>query len=173
MPRRAPWRRDARGARAIVRDPRILILILDEATSAVDNETEAAIQRSLEKLVVGRTSLMIAHRLSTVRHADCVHGIEGGRIVQSGTHDELVAAGGQYAALWRSQTGEAAQAPAAQSSRPHFPDRPVGPASCLPISCALDGRGAHRACGGNLYLGAHRAERDLVWLRRCLQPGAR
>src|SRR5690606_31029415 len=100
-------------ARAIVRDPRVLIL--DEATSAVDNETEAAIQRSLEKLVVGRTSLIIAHRLSTVRHADCIHVIEGGRIVESGTHATLVAAGGQYAALWRIQTGEGgALAPAAQ-----------------------------------------------------------
>jgi ATP-binding cassette subfamily B protein len=99
-------------ARAIVRDPRILVL--DEATSAVDNETEAAIQRSLEKLVVGRTSLIIAHRLSTVRRADRIHVVEGGRIVESGTHDELVAAAGQYAALWRIQTGEAALAPAAQ-----------------------------------------------------------
>ena len=92
-------------ARAIVRDPRILIL--DEATSAVDNETEAAIQRSLSKLVVGRTSLIIAHRLSTVRHAQRIHVIEGGRIVESGTHDSLLASGGQYAALWRIQTGEA------------------------------------------------------------------
>jgi len=99
-------------ARAIVRDPRVLIL--DEATSAVDNETEAAIQRSLEKLVVGRTSLIIAHRLSTVRHAHRIHVIEGGRIVESGTHEELVAAGKQYAALWRIQTGEAALASAAQ-----------------------------------------------------------
>ncbi|HTV17578.1 MAG TPA: ABC transporter ATP-binding protein [Polyangiaceae bacterium] len=99
-------------ARAIVRDPRILIL--DEATSAVDNETEAAIQRSLEKLVVGRTSLIIAHRLSTVRRVDRIHVIEAGRIVESGTHDELLAKCGQYAALWRIQTGEAALAPAAQ-----------------------------------------------------------
>jgi ATP-binding cassette subfamily B protein len=91
-------------ARAIVRDPRILIL--DEATSAVDNETEAAIQRSLTRLVVGRTSLIIAHRLSTVRHAQCIHVIEQGRIVESGTHDELLASGGSYAALWRIQTGE-------------------------------------------------------------------
>jgi ATP-binding cassette subfamily B protein len=91
-------------ARAIVRNPRILIL--DEATSAVDNETEAAIQRSLEKLVVGRTSLIIAHRLSTVRHADVIYVIEAGRIVEAGTHDQLVANGRQYAALWRIQTGE-------------------------------------------------------------------
>jgi ATP-binding cassette subfamily B protein len=91
-------------ARAIVRNPRILIL--DEATSAVDNETEAAIQRSLEKLVVGRTSLIIAHRLSTVRHADVIFVIDAGRIVESGTHDELIKSGQQYAALWSIQTGD-------------------------------------------------------------------
>lgn len=91
-------------ARAIVRNPRILVL--DEATSAVDNETEAAIQRSLERLVVGRTSLIIAHRLSTVRHAHCIYVLEQGRIVESGTHDALVAAAGVYAGLWRLQTGE-------------------------------------------------------------------
>jgi ATP-binding cassette subfamily B protein len=91
-------------ARAIVRDPEILVL--DEATSAVDNETEAAIQRSLASLVVGRTSLIVAHRLSTVRHADVIHVLDDGRIVESGTHDALVALGGQYAALWRLQTGE-------------------------------------------------------------------
>jgi ATP-binding cassette subfamily B protein len=91
-------------ARAIVRNPRILIL--DEATSAVDNETEAAIQRSLERLVVGRTSLIIAPRLSTVRHAHIIHVVEDGRIVESGTHGELLARGGQYATLWSIQTGE-------------------------------------------------------------------
>jgi ATP-binding cassette, subfamily B, bacterial len=104
-------------ARAIVRDPRILIL--DEATSAVDNETEAAIQRSLEKVVVGRTSLIIAHRLSTVRHASRIHVIEGGRIVESGTHDQLVAAGKQYAALWRIQTGEVGGATVARVVAPY------------------------------------------------------
>jgi len=101
-------------ARAIVRDPRILIL--DEATSAVDNETEAAIQRSLEKLVVGRTTLIIAHRLSTVRHADMIHVIDAGRIAESGHHEALVKAGGLYAALWRIQTGEAGALAAAPQS---------------------------------------------------------
>lgn len=91
-------------ARAILKDPPILIL--DEATSAVDNETEAAIQRSLDQLVQGRTSILIAHRLSTVRQAHRIHVMEAGRIVESGTHDELVARGGPYAALWRLQTGE-------------------------------------------------------------------
>jgi ATP-binding cassette, subfamily B, bacterial len=91
-------------ARAIFKDPPILIL--DEATSAVDNETEAAIQRSLDKLVVGRTSLIIAHRLSTIRHATCIHVMEGGRIAESGSHEALVKRDGLYAALWRLQTGE-------------------------------------------------------------------
>ena len=91
-------------ARAIFKDPPILIL--DEATSAVDNETEAAIQRSLDKLVVGRSSLIIAHRLSTIRRATRIHVMEAGRIVESGSHEALVARGGLYAALWRLQTGE-------------------------------------------------------------------
>lgn len=91
-------------ARAILKDPPILVL--DEATSAVDNETEAAIQRSLDRLVVGRTTLIVAHRLSTVRHADTIHVIDGGRIAESGTHDELLALDGIYASLWRLQTGE-------------------------------------------------------------------
>jgi ATP-binding cassette subfamily B protein len=91
-------------ARAILKDPRILLL--DEATSSVDNETEAAIQRSLEKLVVGRTTIVIAHRLSTVRHVDRIHVVDEGRIVESGTHEALVRADGIYAALWRLQTGE-------------------------------------------------------------------
>ena len=81
--------------------------MLDEATSAVDNETEAAIQRSLEIVGQDRTVLVIAHRLSTIRHADRIHVLERGRLVESGTHDELVALGGLYAALWRVQTGEA------------------------------------------------------------------
>ena len=91
-------------ARAILKDP--AVLVLDEATSAVDNETEAAIQRSLELVGRGRTVIVIAHRLSTVRHADRIHVLEAGRVVESGTHAALVAEAGLYAALWRIQTGE-------------------------------------------------------------------
>jgi len=90
-------------ARALVRAP--AILILDEATSAVDNETEAAIARSLRTITRDRTTLIVAHRLSTVRHADVIHVLDGGRIVEHGTHDDLVAQGGVYAELWRLQTG--------------------------------------------------------------------
>jgi ATP-binding cassette, subfamily B, bacterial len=91
-------------ARAILKNPPILVL--DEATSAVDNETEAAIQRSLEVVSRNRTTIVIAHRLSTVRQADCIHLMENGRIVESGTHEELIRLNGGYAALWRLQTGE-------------------------------------------------------------------
>jgi len=95
-------------ARAILKDPPVLVL--DEATSAVDNETEAAIQRSLEGLTRGRTTVVIAHRLSTVRHADEIVVLDAGRVVERGRHDELVALGGVYAGLWRVQTGERLEA---------------------------------------------------------------
>jgi ATP-binding cassette subfamily B protein len=101
-------------ARAILRDP--AILILDEATSAVDNETEAAIQRSMDKVSVGRTTIVIAHRLSTVRHAHRIHVMEAGLVVEAGTHEELIARGGLYAALWRVQTGEADPSGAADAA---------------------------------------------------------
>ncbi|MCI1710954.1 MAG: ABC transporter ATP-binding protein/permease [Chiayiivirga sp.] len=91
-------------ARALYRDP--AILVLDEATSAVDNETEAAIQRALHEAARGRTTLVVAHRLSTVRHADAIHVMEAGRIVESGTHEALLGRGCAYAALWRLQAGE-------------------------------------------------------------------
>jgi ATP-binding cassette subfamily B protein len=92
-------------ARAILRDP--AVLLLDEATSAVDNETEAAIQRSLARVGENRTVVVVAHRLSTVRDADRIWVLENGRVAEAGTHDELVASGGLYAALWRVQTGDA------------------------------------------------------------------
>lgn len=91
-------------ARAVLKDP--AVLVLDEATSAVDNETEMAIQRSLERITRERTTIAIAHRLSTVRNADRIYVLEAGRIAESGTHDELLAAEGAYAMLWRVQTGE-------------------------------------------------------------------
>jgi len=91
-------------ARAVLKDAPLLIL--DEATSAVDNETEAALQRSIKHLAMERTTIIIAHRLSTVRHANTILVFDGGAIVEQGTHDELIASGGIYARLWRVQTGE-------------------------------------------------------------------
>ena len=90
-------------ARAILKDPPILIL--DEATSAVDNETEAAIARSLEKITQNRTTIAIAHRLSTIRHSDCIYVMEYGQLIEQGTHEELLAKEGVYTNLWRVQTG--------------------------------------------------------------------
>ncbi|MGP9808653.1 ABC transporter ATP-binding protein [Halomonas sp. AOP12-C2-37] len=92
-------------ARALLKDPPILVL--DEATSAVDNETEAAIQRSLKRIAHGRTVIMIAHRLSTIVHADEIVVIEKGRVAERGSHASLLATNGHYAAQWRVQTGEA------------------------------------------------------------------
>ncbi|MEM6638639.1 MAG: ABC transporter ATP-binding protein [Pseudomonadota bacterium] len=91
-------------ARALLKDPPILVL--DEATSAVDSETEAAIARSIQRIEAGRTTLIVAHRLSTVVHADRIVVIDGGRIVEQGRHADLVAAGGLYAGLWQVQTGD-------------------------------------------------------------------
>jgi ATP-binding cassette subfamily B protein len=96
-------------ARALLKDPPVLIL--DEATAAVDNETEAAIQASLDRVTADRTTLVIAHRLSTVRHADRIVVMEQGRIVESGRHDDLLRAGEAYANLWRVQAGLRADEP--------------------------------------------------------------
>ena len=94
-------------ARVLLKDPRILIL--DEATSALDSENEALIQAAFVPLMAGRTSLVIAHRLSTILSADVIFVVEGGRIVESGTHAVLLARSGTYARLYLTQfrsTGE-------------------------------------------------------------------
>ena len=88
-------------ARTILKDPPILLF--DEATSALDTETEQAIQQNLRELARGKTTLVIAHRLSTVVDADEILVLEAGRIVERGRHRELVARGGVYAAMWARQ----------------------------------------------------------------------
>ncbi|NLE46877.1 MAG: ABC transporter ATP-binding protein [Sandaracinaceae bacterium] len=90
-------------ARALLKDA--AILLLDEATSAIDNETEAAIQRSLRRISRERSVIVVAHRLSTIVHADQIAVLERGRIVERGTHEELIKSAGPYASLWSVQTG--------------------------------------------------------------------
>jgi subfamily B ATP-binding cassette protein MsbA len=92
-------------ARAFLKDAPILLL--DEATSALDTESEAQVQAALKRLMAGRTTLLIAHRLSTVRNADRIYVIDKGRVVETGDHDSLVRAGGLYARLARTQDLEA------------------------------------------------------------------
>jgi ATP-binding cassette subfamily B protein len=91
-------------ARAVLKNAPILVL--DEATSAVDNETEAAIQRSIARIARDRTLLVVAHRLSTIRHADRIYVLDEGRVAESGTHESLLERGGLYTSLWAVQTGE-------------------------------------------------------------------
>jgi ABC-type multidrug transport system fused ATPase/permease subunit len=91
-------------ARAILKDP--AVLILDEATSNLDTESERLIEDALAKLLVGRTTLIIAHRLSTVRRADRLLALEHGRIVEEGTHAKLLERGGLYARLYQRQFRE-------------------------------------------------------------------
>jgi subfamily B ATP-binding cassette protein MsbA len=88
-------------ARAMLRNAPILLL--DEATSSLDSESEQQIQAALRSLIEGRTTLVIAHRLSTVKEADCIHVMDKGRVVESGTHQELLVRGGLYARLYALQ----------------------------------------------------------------------
>jgi len=100
-------------ARAVIIDP--AILILDEATSNLDLATEAEVQRAMNRAAAGRTTLLIAHRLQTARNANRIVVAEYGEIVEDGTHDELVAHGGRYAALW--ETFRRASRPPAEAYR--------------------------------------------------------
>ena len=88
-------------ARVMLTDP--AILLLDEATSSIDTRTELQVQTAFDELMAGRTSFVVAHRLSTIRNADCILVMRDGQIIERGTHHELLAAGGFYAELYRSQ----------------------------------------------------------------------
>jgi len=88
-------------ARVMLMDP--AILLLDEATSSIDTRTELQVQDAFDRMMAHRTSLVVAHRLSTIRNADCILVMEAGRIVERGSHEELLAAGRAYARLYESQ----------------------------------------------------------------------
>jgi len=94
-------------ARLLLKAPRVVVL--DEATAHLDSESESAVQRALDAALVGRTSVVIAHRLSTIRRADQILVVDAGRVVERGTHETLLAAGGLYADLYRTQFSDSAQ----------------------------------------------------------------
>jgi ATP-binding cassette, subfamily B, bacterial MsbA len=91
-------------ARALIKNAPIILL--DEATAALDSESERQVQQAIARLCEGRTTIVIAHRLHTITHADCINVIEGGRLVESGRHEELLRKGGRYAAFYRLQLQE-------------------------------------------------------------------
>jgi len=99
-----------RSARTLLKNPPVLIF--DEATSALDSHTEKAIQKELSEIATNRTTLIIAHRLSTVVDAHAILVLDGGRVVEQGTHRQLLEAGGRYAEMWRLQQEKKDDAPA-------------------------------------------------------------
>jgi ATP-binding cassette, subfamily B, bacterial len=111
-------------ARLLIKAP--AVVVLDEATAHLDSESEVAIQRALKTALAGRTSLVIAHRLSTIREADQILVIDGGQIIERGTHEQLLAAGGLYAELYRTQFAHQAPADAEQGSRGQAGADPAG-----------------------------------------------
>jgi ATP-binding cassette, subfamily B, bacterial len=146
-------------ARAILVDPRILVL--DEATSAVDTQTEREIQRALDNVVAGRTTIAIAHRLSTLRKADLLLVIKDGRLVEQGTHAELLAKDGEYAKLHRAQVSSTAAAdgdPDVQQLGEEFQSVPRIPARELVLDLAAD---------GTLWASGRDGVREKVLPRRC------
>jgi ATP-binding cassette subfamily B protein len=108
-------------ARALLRKPEVLIF--DEATSHLDTATERAIQENLRTMLAGKTVVLVAHRLSTVKDADCIYVMHQGRIAEQGSHDQLMAQHGRYAALWRAQTGQKEDLPNGTALFPILGDR--------------------------------------------------
>jgi subfamily B ATP-binding cassette protein MsbA len=121
-------------ARAVLADPRILIL--DEATSSLDSESEAAIQEGLAELMKGRTTFVIAHRLSTIRNADVILVLEAGRIVERGNHSELLARGGRYFDLYTRQYGIEANLFLNPGETPSVPEHEATPQTAADASVA-------------------------------------
>ncbi len=147
-------------ARAILVDPRILLL--DEATSAVDTQTEREIQRALDNVVAGRTTIAIAHRLSTLRKADLLLVIKDGRLAERGTHAELLALDGEYARLHKAQAATAVQADADQQMRQEEEERQVRP------WLSLQGLALERDGDGHLWaVNRSAGVREKVVARRC------
>ena len=112
-------------ARAVLADPQVLVM--DEATSSVDTQTEKLIQTAVERVLAGRISFVVAHRLSTIRNAQIIAVIDGGRVVERGTHDELIARGGRYHELYTQQFAHEAEDSAVAPALPPAPPAPLAP----------------------------------------------